>query len=48
MNEMNPKLFQWFLDHIPKPERPCPYFQTSLLVQEFFGYGPVTCSEDYE
>lgn len=48
MTEMNPKLFQWFLDHIPKPVRECPYYRTSLLVQEFMGYGPKTCAEDYE
>lgn len=46
MKEMDNKFFQWFVDHMPKAKHQCPYFETNLLVQEFYGYGPLTCAED--
>lgn len=43
---MGEKLFQWFVDHIPKPKNECPYYRPMLLVMEFYGYGPKICAED--
>ena len=44
---MNKKLFQWFVDQMPKPAQECPYYGTMLLVMEFYGYGPKRCAEDF-
>lgn len=40
--------FNWFVDHMPKPTKECPYYRNMLLVDQFFGYGSKICAEDYE
>lgn len=45
---MNERKFNWFVDHMPKPTKECPYYRNMLLVDEFFGYGPKSCAEDFE
>jgi hypothetical protein len=48
IGNMNEKTFTWFVEHMPKPTRECPYYRNMLLVMEFYGYGSTTCAEDYE
>ena len=45
---MNERKFNWFVDHMPKPKKECPYYRNMLLVDQFFGYGPKSCAEDCE
>lgn len=45
---MNERKFNWFVDHMPKPTKECPYYRNMLLVDDFFGYGPKSCAEDCE
>lgn len=40
---MNERKFNWFIDHMPKAARECPYY-----IDTFFGYGPKSCAEDRE
>lgn len=40
--------FQWFLDHLPKATRECPYYRTSKLVWEFYESNKAQrCAENY-
>ena len=40
---MNERKFNWFVDHMPKPKKECPYY-----IDTFFGYWPTSCAEDCE
>lgn len=45
---MNERKFNWFVDHMPKATKECPYYRNMLLVDQFFGYGHKSCAEDCE
>ena len=40
---MNERKFNWFVDHMPKATKECPYY-----IDTFFGYGLKSCAEDCE
>ena len=40
---MNERKFNWFVDHMPKPTKECPYY-----IKQFLGCFPTPCAEDCE